>query len=113
MKAYWIAVYKDLDNLEMSYIAVENTIAPHGYNLTKGGEGTSGYKHRKETRNKIKQSNISRANDRDRFGTVSFHKRENKYQAKGPGPESKFIGQYLTKEKAEESLIHFLKTSEN
>ena len=103
---------EDLDNLEMSYIAVENTIAPHGYNLTKGGEGTSGYKHTKETRNKIKQSNICRANDRDRFGCVSFHKTRKKYRAKGPAPEYKVIGEYFTIEKAEEALNNFLITGE-
>ena len=103
---------EDLDNLEMSYIAVENTMTPHGYNLTKGGEGTSGYKHTKETRNKIKQSNICRQSNRDRFGTVSFHKTRKKFRAIGPPPEHKIIGRYLTKKKAEEALNLFLKTGE-
>ena len=35
---------EDLNNLEISYIATENTMTPHGYNLTLGGGGMNGYK---------------------------------------------------------------------
>ena len=103
---------EDLSNLEISYIEVENTMVPHGYNLTVGGEGKSGHKASKETRDKNKQSAIRQHANRDRFGTVSFDKKEKKYKVKGPRSESKFIGMYFTKEKAEESLTHFLKTGE-
>ena len=41
---------EDLSNLEISYIEVENTMCPNGYNLTKGGQGTSGYKYTPEQR---------------------------------------------------------------
>jgi group I intron endonuclease len=34
--------------LERSAIAVDNTMAPHGYNLTAGGDGTVGYRHTPE-----------------------------------------------------------------
>tara|TARA_B100001093_G_scaffold514686_1_gene589296 strand:- start:348 stop:1043 length:696 start_codon:yes stop_codon:yes gene_type:complete len=98
---------EDLNNLEISYIKVENTMTPHGYNLTLGGEGKSGHKASKETREKIKQSAIRRHANRDRFGCVSFHKKENKYQVYGPCPDQKHIGRYFTKEKAIEALKHY------
>jgi len=101
-----------LSNLEIYYIAFYNTIRPNGYNLTRGGEGTSGYKHTKKAREKISQAAIRRQANRDRVGSVSFNKRLNKYHAIGPYPESKFIGYYLKKDKAEEALKHYLQTGE-
>ena len=98
---------EDLSNLEISYIEVENTMVPHGYNLTLGGEGMSGYKPSKKTRKKISQSNILYQANRDRFGTASFDKNKNKYQVHGPRPELKCIGYYFTKEKAEKALSHY------
>ena len=103
---------EDLDNLEISYIAVENTMAPNGYNLTRGGGGIRGYKYTTEQRENCRQAAIRRAANRDRFGCVSFHKSETKYQARGPFPDSKFIGYYFTEQKAEEALKHYLKTGE-
>ncbi len=103
---------EDLSNLEIYYIALKNTMRPYGYNLTKGGEGTSGYKKTPEQRENSRQAAIRHQANRDQFGTVSFYKRQNKYQVRGPYPESKFIGYYFTKEKAEESLTHFFKTGE-
>ena len=44
---------EDLNNLEISYIAVENTKRPNGYNLTDGGEGVSGYSHTEEFKKKM------------------------------------------------------------
>jgi len=103
---------EDLDNLEIYYIAFYNTMVPYGYNLTRGGEGCSGYKHTDEGREKISQAQIRHQANRDRFGCVRFHKPTNKYQVRGPKPESKFIGYYFTKKTAEEALTHFLKTGE-
>ena len=103
---------EDLSNLEISYIEVENTMAPQGYNLTLGGEGNIGWKPSKKSRKKMSQAAIRREANRDRFGTVSFVKRINKYQAKGPSPSCKYIGVYLTKDKAEQALNHFHKTGE-
>ena len=103
---------EDLDNLETCYIDVEDTMVPNGYNLTLGGEGTSGYKYTAEQRENSRQAAIRRAANRDRFGCVSFCKKYNRYYVKGPCPEYKFIGQYLTKEKAEQALKHYLKTGE-
>ena len=103
---------EDLDNLETCYIAVKDTMVPNGYNLTKGGEGISGYRFTAEQRENTRQAAIRRHANRDRFGCVSFDKMYNKYAAYGPSPESKFIGRYFTKEKGKEALTHFLKTGE-
>jgi len=98
---------EDLDNLEKCYIEVENTMPPHGYNLTKGGEGKSGFQASKETCEKMSQAQLIRQANRNQFGCVSFDTSRNKYQAYGPRPDQKFIGRYFTKEKAEEALNHF------
>ena len=103
---------EDLSNLEISYIEVENTMVPHGYNLTLGGEGSTGFKHTEKGREKIKQANIRRHANRDQFGCVRFHKPSNKYEVRGPGPDQTFIGLYFTKAKAEESLNYFNATGE-
>ena len=109
---------EDLDNLEMAYIAVENTKRPNGYNLTDGGEGVSGLVHSEASKKKISES-VSRAlSNRDRFGTVFFNKVCKKWQVgsaqpkKGSTQPKKFIGMYLTKEKAIEALNHYNLTGE-
>tara|TARA_B100000925_G_scaffold203051_1_gene154066 strand:+ start:284 stop:997 length:714 start_codon:yes stop_codon:yes gene_type:complete len=94
---------EDLDNLEIFYIEVENTMAPAGYNLTKGGEGASGYKHTEEAIRKIHNG---------KYGCVTFHKQFKKWVAKGSEPECKHIGLYFTKEKAEEALKRYNETGE-
>ena len=104
---------EDLSNLEMSYIEVEKTMRPHGYNLTLGGEGSTGLTHTKKTREKMKQSAIRRAANRDRFGCVFFEKSFKKYRARGPRPGEKSIGLYFTKQKAEEALKYFNETGEH
>ena len=101
-----------LSNLEIYYIAEENTMRPYGYNLTKGGEGTSGYKYTAEQRKNCRQAAIRHQANRDQFGTVSFDKSKNRYRVIGPYPELKFIGRYFTREKAEQALKHYLKTGE-
>jgi group I intron endonuclease len=40
---------EELDRREVEFIAKLGTFAPSGYNLTKGGGGKSGYKHRPES----------------------------------------------------------------
>ena len=104
---------EDLDNLEISYIAVENTMAPNGYNLTRGGGGIRGYKYTTEQRENCRQAAIRRAANRDRFGCVFFEKSFKKYRARGPRPGEKSIGLYFTKQKAEEALKYFNETGEH
>ena len=103
---------EDLSNLEIYYIAFYNTMRPYGYNLTRGGEGTSGYKFTPEQLENRSQASIRLQANRDRFGCVSFNKRQNKYVVIGPYPESKSIGYYFTKEKAEEALTQYNATGE-
>jgi len=94
---------EDLNNLEISYIDAENTMRPNGYNLTKGGEGCTGYRHTEETRRKYFNG---------RYGCVSFNKQFKKWQVTGTKPEQKHIGYYFTKEKAEEALDLYNNTGE-
>ena len=44
--------------LERMLIVEHNTLVPHGYNLTEGGDGLFGHKHTEETKAKIRQTNI-------------------------------------------------------
>ena len=90
---------EDLSNLETCYIDVKDTLYPNGYNLTRGGDGCSGYKFTPEQRENSRQAAIRRQANRDRFGCVSFHKGHNKYFVRGPRPDTKLIGLYFTKEK--------------
>ena len=119
---------EDLNNLEISYIAVENTKVPYGMNLTDGGEGVSGFvpsaktreKHRqnmklrmsKRTREEIERVSYLRWRNRKHFGSISFEKKYKKWKALGPGPEQNYIGQYFTKEKATKALDHYNSTGE-
>jgi group I intron endonuclease len=43
--------------IERMLIAEHNTMAPHGYNLTEGGDGTFGRKHTQESKEKSRASN--------------------------------------------------------
>jgi group I intron endonuclease len=67
---------------ENFYIERENTRAPHGYNQLRGSGS----------------------------GCVSYCERDKKWEVKGPAPESKFVGLYFTKEKANEALEWFRRT---
>ena len=103
---------EDLSNLETCYIAVKDTLYPNGYNLTKGGEGISGYIFTPEQRENSRQAAIRRQANRDRVGSVTLCKMYKKYVVLGPYPDKKSIGRYFTKEKAEEALKHYLQTGE-
>lgn len=50
--------WDELKQLEMSAIAMYNTLKPHGYNLTKGGDGNYGYVATPETRQKLSESGL-------------------------------------------------------
>lgn len=103
---------EDLDNLERAYIAVENTKAPNGYNLTDGGDGGSGVVFSEESRKKMSESRRRVLSNRDRFGCVFFDKRWKKWRVISAGPESKYIGVYSTKEKGIEALNLYNVTGE-
>ena len=44
---------EELNAKEIAWIASYNSMAPNGYNLCKGGESTSGFKHREESKRKM------------------------------------------------------------
>ena len=102
----------DLDNLEISYIDVENTMAPNGYNLTRGGEGTSGMKHSAATKEKHRKFMIEKHSKRKQVGHISFHERPKKWLVYPSRPEKKYIGRYSTKKKAVEALKLYNETGE-
>ena len=47
-----------LDEYEIKFIEMYDTVSPNGYNLTSGGEGCPGYKHTEETRLKMKEAKL-------------------------------------------------------
>ena len=49
--------------IERLLIAEHNTLAPHGYNLTIGGDGTFGFKHSEESKEKSRISNVKTWSD--------------------------------------------------
>lgn len=46
--------------MEVRFIRMLNTMAPFGYNLTEGGEGSTGWKASDETRKKMRESHIGK-----------------------------------------------------
>jgi group I intron endonuclease len=95
---------EDLDNLEISYIEVENTMVPNGYNLTRGGRGISGYTWSEELKKMQSQRSLQFLSKRKQFGCVHFAKKEKKWLVKSARPEMKHIGFYLSETKAREAL---------
>jgi len=49
--------------IERMLIVEHNTLAPSGYNLTKGGDGTFGYKHTEGSKAQSRDSNIKTWSD--------------------------------------------------
>ena len=102
---------EDLDNLERSYIEIYDSMNPKkGYNLTKGGEGTSGWVPSQEYRNNHSKRIIS---NRSQFGTVSYLKSQKVYTVHGPKDGNRkrtYVGQYDSKEEATNALEIFNKT---
>ena len=96
---------EDLSNLEISYIAVENTMVPHGYNMTIGGEGGSGYKHTPENAEKSRRllayyRKIRTFNVKPR---IVFRKKKWRVEIR-KNKKNATIGMYRTKEKAEKAI---------
>ena len=95
---------EDLNNLEISYIAIENTMVPRGYNMTIGGEGGSGYKHTPENLEKSRRilayyRKIRTYNVKPR---IKFsHKKW--YVEISKAGKVKTLGFYRTKEKAQQA----------
>lgn len=101
---------EDLDNLEISYIAVENTMTPNGYNLTIGGEGCSGYIHTDVGKKRMSKAQKKRRANREQFGSVFYYRRRKRWYVRGPSPELVSVGSYVNKEKAFKALKLFNET---
>lgn len=74
---------EDIKKLEVSMIETCGTLAPGGYNLTLGGEGTIGWKHSEETRHKMSEDRSGESNAM--FGKSHSEKTRKKIGAKAKG----------------------------
>ena len=52
--------WEELCAMEQAAIVQYNTFVPHGYNLTRGGDGTLGWKHSPEAIELMRQANLGR-----------------------------------------------------
>ena len=94
---------EDLDNLEKSYIEVENTHVPHGYNLSTGGERTV---YSKTTRRNMSDS--KKKHEGVGKGTITFCKESQKWRVySSENDERVHLGRFNTKEKAVHALTTF------
>jgi group I intron endonuclease len=104
---------EDLDNLEINYIAFYNSFnRENGYNRTKGGGGTSGFKCTEEQRQA--QSKVMTKNHSvEGGGCVCFCNTYKKWKAIGSQTSGhKSIGKYFTKEHACQALNLYNETGE-
>lgn len=122
---------EDLNNIEKSYIEIENTIAPNGYNLTKGGEGCSGLVHTNEVKQRLSIINtgerhpqfgkkraidtckkISKARRLKKKGSA-WRTKSGKWKAYGPRYLGyKYLGLYATEKEARFIISIYLKKLE-
>lgn len=99
---------EDLSSLEISYIELHDSTNPKkGYNLTKGGEGVTGWIPTNETKKKMSMSSKKHSAEE---GCISFHKNAKKWQVKSAGGKGKYIGSFPTKALAEEALTKYIAT---
>lgn len=107
---------EDLDMLEKSYIEIYDSMnRKKGYNLTKGGEGTSGWIPSEEWRNNHSKNMKLHQSKQDQFGTIAFLRKKKVYTVFGPQNGKRrgtYIGQYDTKEEAKNALEMFNKTGQ-
>lgn len=111
--------WDDLTNLEIRYIKEYNSyIDDNGYNLTRGGEGTVGYKHTEEnnlknSKRRIKYFEDSANRAKQSQATKLAHK-NNPHQAKN---HSKFLKDKYKdsneREKRAKEMKNYLSTKEN
>lgn len=94
---------EDLDHLEQAYIEVENTVAPHGYNLSTGGGRTVYSKAARRNMSKSKKKNNSIGK-----GTITFCKELKKWKVySAENDERIYVGSFTSKTKAEKALSTF------
>tara|TARA_Y100001936_G_scaffold250255_1_gene302575 strand:- start:191 stop:916 length:726 start_codon:yes stop_codon:yes gene_type:complete len=99
---------EDLNQLEMSYIEIHDSTNPKkGYNVTKGGDGTSGWIPTNQTKKKMSMSSKKHLAEK---GSIHFHKKAKKWEVRSAGGKGKYIGSFPTKELAEEALTKYIAT---
>lgn len=77
---------EDIKKLEIAMIEKHSTIAPGGYNLTAGGEGSVGWKPSEETRRKMSTSHTGKRNVM--YGKKHSKETRRKIAAKAKGGRS-------------------------
>ena len=94
---------EDLDHLEQAYIEVENTVAPHGSNLSTGGERPSYSKASRRNMSKSKKKHNAVGK-----GTITFCKKERKWKVySAENDERIYVGRFTSKQKAVDALSTF------
>jgi group I intron endonuclease len=83
------ACEEDIKKLEVAMIEKYDTLAPGGYNLTKGGEGALGWKPSKETRKKMSVAHGGERNSM--FGKKHSEETRRKISEKAKGRKSQNI----------------------
>lgn len=66
----------ELDELEFHYIKQYNSLIPNGYNLTTGGNGTSGYIHSEKSKENMGKSQIKRFLNNNERKKLSIKQKE-------------------------------------
>lgn len=109
---------EDLSGLEKSYIEIFDAMNPNkGYNLTHGGDGTSGWVPSEEWRKKQSKRMKMQMSNRDQFGSITYNKTKKVYTVFGPqngkrSTRGTYVGQYDTKDEAKNALGIFNKTDQ-
>lgn len=80
---------EDIKNLEVAIIEKHNTVAPGGYNLTLGGEGSVGWRHSENTRNKMSEDRRGEGNAM--FGRSHSEKTRKKIASKAKGRKNPIL----------------------
>ena len=70
---------EELCNLEITTIALRNTLHPAGYNLTLGGDGTSGYKHTAEETQRIRDRMLGFKHSPETKAKLSLYRKSTKW----------------------------------
>ena len=96
-----------LNDREQYWIRELNTLRPHGYNLTTGGDACE---LSEETKTKISAMKLQ--NSIDKNGYVGFIKEWRGYVS-AHAPDRSNLGSYATREEAEEVLREYTRAPEN
>lgn len=113
-----ITDFEYLKKREQFYIKKYNTLAPNGYNLTIGGDGTFGYKHTKETKRKVSLHHHNvKGNNNPMYGKNHSQKTKEKISkgrmGKYAGENNSFFGRKHTSKAIEKMRKARLKYYKN